>query len=258
MKLKDKVAIVTGAGRGLGRGIALRLAREGCDLMVSDVDIENVEKVAEEIRTVGRKALFLRTDISVGSQVEEMVGETKKKFGRVDILVNNAGITTVGHITKLTEEEWDRALNINLRGAFLCSRAVAPIMIEQKSGRIINMSSKSGKQGGLWLSAYCASKFGLIGFTQSLALDLAEYGITVNALCPGIAFTPQWDKLVVEYARKLNIPESEVKSYYVKKIPLGRDATAGDVANVLVFLVSDDAGYMTGQAVNVTGGQEMR
>ncbi len=258
MKLKDKIAIVTGAGRGLGKGIALRLAREGCNLMVSDIDIEAVKKAAEEIKTIGREAIFAKTDVSDKSQVEEMVNEAKEKFSRIDILVNNAGVTTVGHITKLTEKEWDRCLDINLKGVFLCTKAVAGIMIEQKNGRIINISSKSGKQGGLWLSAYSASKSGLIGLTQSLALDLAQYGITVNAICPGIVFTPQWDKLIVEYAKKLNIPESEVKSYYVKKIPLGRNATVKDVANVLVFLVSQEADYMTGQAINVTGGQEMR
>ena len=258
MNLKDKIAIVTGAGRGLGKGIALRLAREGCNLMVSDIDIEGVKKVAEEIKTIGQEAIYAKTDVSNSSQVEEMINETKKKFRRIDILVNNAGITPVDHITKLKEEEWDKCIDVNLKGAFLCAKAVAPVMIEQKGGRIINMSSKSGKQGGLWLSAYCSSKFGLIGLTQSLALDLAEHGITVNAICPGIVFTPQWDKLVVEYAKKLNISESEVMSYYVKKIPLGRDGTAEDIANVLVFLVSDAASYMTGQAINVTGGQEMR
>ncbi len=258
MKLKDRIAIVTGAGHGIGRGIALRLAHEGCKLMVSDIDLDSAKKTAGEIEEAGREVIFARTDVSDSFQVEEMVKKTNEKFGRIDILVNNAGIITVGHITKLTEEEWDRCIAINLRGAFLCSKAAAPIMIEQKSGHIINMSSKSGKQGGLWLSAYCASKFGIIGLTQSLALDLAEYGITVNAICPGIIFTQQWEKLMVEYARKLNIPESEVKSHYVKKIPLGRDGTAEDVANVVVFLASDEAGYMTGQAVNVSGGQEMR
>ena len=258
MKLKDRIAIVTGAGHGIGRGIALRLAHEGCKLMVSDIDLDSAKKTAGEIEEAGREVIFARTDVSDSFQVEEMVKKTNEKFGRIDILVNNAGIITVGHITKLTEEEWDRCIAINLRGAFLCSKAAAPIMIEQKSGHIINMSSKSGKQGGLWLSAYCASKFGIIGLTQSLALDLAEYGITVNAICPGIIFTQQWGNLIVEYARKLNIPESEVKSHYVKKIPLGRDGTAEDVANVVVFLASDEAGYMTGQAVNVSGGQEMR
>ena len=258
MRLEGKVAIVTGAGRGLGKGIALRLAKEGCNLMVSDVDVESVKKVAEEISATGQEALFSKTDVSVSTQVEKMVNETEGNFGRIDILVNNAGITAVGHITKLTEEEWDRCLDINLKGVFLCSKAIAPIMIKQKSGRIINLSSKSGKQGGLWLSAYCASKFGVIGLTQSLALDLAQHGITVNAICPGIIFTPQWDKLVVEYGKKLNIPETDVRSYYVKKIPLGRDGTAEDVANVLVFLLSQEASYMTGQAINVTGGQEMR
>ena len=258
MRLKGKVAIVTGAAQGLGRGIAIALAREGCRLSLSDVNEAGVRETAEECRRLGREAIASRVDVSKAEDVRRMVEETTGQWGRIDILINNAGVTRVDHITRLKEKDWDLCMNVNLKGTFLCCQAVVPVMIKQKKGKIVNLSSKSGKQGGFWLSAYSASNFGIIGFTQSLALDLALYGINVNAVCPGIIFTPQWDRLAVEYGEKLNIPTEEVKPYYVKKIPMGREGTSEDVAKVIVFLASDDSDYMTGQAINVTGGQEMR
>ncbi len=258
MRLKDKTAIITGAGRGIGRGIALRLAREGCNIIIADLNFRNAINVAKEVKTSGRESLAIKVNVAVAAQVKKMVDKTIEKFRRIDILVNNAGITIPAPIEKLTEEIWDRTININLKGTYLCSREVAKYMIKKKRGKIINISSKSGKSGGLWLSAYCASKFGVIGFTQSLALDLASCKINVNAVCPGIIFTPQWEKLDLAYARKLKIPAGRVRDYYVKKIPLGREATAEDVANIVLFLASKESDYMTGQAINVTGGQEMR
>jgi sorbitol-6-phosphate 2-dehydrogenase len=142
---------------------------------------------------------------------------------------------------------------------FLCSKAVAPLMMAHNYGKIVNVSSKSGKQGGLWLTAYCASKFGVIGFTQSLALELAPYGVNVNAICPGQVYTPMWDNVLKQaYARKLNMDEDQVRDYYTSKVPLGREVTLEEIGNVVVFLCSDQASYMTGQAFNITGGQEMR
>jgi len=147
---------------------------------------------------------------------------------------------------------------VNLKSMFLCSKAVAPTMMKQRYGKIVNLSSKSGKHGGLWLTAYCASKFGVIGFTQSLAMDLAPYGVNVNAICPGTVYTPLWDNVLAEaYARKLDMPVDQVRDYYTAKIPLGREVRLDEIGNVVVFLCSDASSYMTGQAINITGGQEM-
>jgi sorbitol-6-phosphate 2-dehydrogenase len=187
-----------------------------------------------------------------------MVDQAVGQFGNVDILVNNAGIVQPAFITDLTEENWDRTMRVNLKSMFLCSKAVAPIMMEQQFGKIVNVSSRSGKRGGLWLTAYCASKFGTIGFTQSLAMDLAPYGINVNAICPGPVYTPLWDNVLKEaYAKKQNLDVEEVKDYYISKVPLGREVTLEEIGNIVVFLCSDESNYMTGQAINITGGQEM-
>lgn len=261
MRLKDKVAIVTGGGQGIGKGIVLRFFREGAQVAIADINLENARKVAQEIESEGGKALPLKVDVTRAEEVRKMVEEVEKKLGRIDILVNSAGVIKAKFITELEEEDWDRIINVDLKGTFLCSREVAKVMIKQKKGKIINISSKSGKKGGLWLSAYCAAKFGVIGLTQSVALDLAPYNINVNAVCPGNVFsTPMWQKqLFQEYAPKLGVshPE-EVRKIYVEKVPLGREATVEDIANVVVFLASEESNYMTGQAINVTGGQEMR
>jgi len=188
-----------------------------------------------------------------------MVERAVADLGTVHILVNNAGIAQPAFITELSEETWDRTMAVNLKSMFLCSKAVAPLMMAQRYGKIVNLSSKSGKQGGLWLTAYCASKFGVIGFTQSLAMDLAPYGVNVNAICPGQVYTPMWDNVLKQaYARKLDMDEDQVRDYYNSKVPLGREVTLEEIGNVVVFLCSDQASYMTGQAINITGGQEMR
>ncbi len=264
MKLKGNVALITGAGQGIGEAIAIAFAREGCSVAVNDLSADNSRNVSDKIKAMGMDSIYIPGDVSKSEFVNKMVRMVTKRFKRINILVNNAGITKSAHILKLTEDVWDLTMDVNLKSVFLCSKAIAPIMIKQKkshpesTAKIINMSSKSGKQGGLWLTAYCASKFAVLGFTQSLALDLAPYRINVNAICPGIVFTPQWDRLQKEYGKKLGIPDSQVRDYYVKKIPLGREGTPEDVATLAVFLASRESDYMTGQAVNITGGQEMR
>lgn len=255
--LPNQIAVVTGAGQGIGRGIALRLAQEGCNVTVADINFEKAKEVATEIQSLDKQSLPLQIDVTKAEDAERMIEETVRHFGRVDILVNNAGIIRVAFLPEVSEEDWDAVLDVNLKGTFLCSRAAARVMIEQRSGNIINISSKSGKKGGLWLSAYCASKFGVIGLTQSMALDLAPFGIRVNAVCPGIVFTPMWDQLDFLYAKKLGIRPEEVRAKYIEKIPMGRECSVEDVANVVVFLASDLASYLTGQAINVAGGQEM-
>lgn len=257
-RLEGKVAMVTGAGQGIGRGIALSLAQEGAHVVVNDIVWDTAQATAEEVKRLGRRSLAVQADVSQSTQVSELVDRASEEFDAVHILINNAGIAVPAFITELSEETWDRTLRINLKSMFLCSKAVAPLMMEQGYGKIVNLSSKSGKKGGLWLTAYCASKFGVIGFTQSLALDLAPYGINVNAICPGTVYTPLWDNVLKDaYARKLNIDPEEVRDYYSSKIPLGREVTMQEIGNVVVFLCSDESSYMTGQAINITGGQEM-
>lgn len=257
-RLEGKVAMVTGAGQGIGRGIALSLAQEGAYVVVNDIVWDTAQATADEVKRLGRRSLAVQADVSQSTQVSELVDRASEEFDAVHILINNAGIAVPAFITELSEETWDRTLRINLKSMFLCSKAVAPLMMEQGYGKIVNLSSKSGKKGGLWLTAYCASKFGVIGFTQSLALDLAPYGINVNAICPGTVYTPLWDNVLKDaYARKLNIDPEEVRDYYSSKIPLGREVTLQEIGNVVVFLCSDESSYMTGQAINITGGQEM-
>jgi len=260
MKLANKVAIVTGAGRGLGEVIALRLAREGCKVAAADINFSTVERTAQKIKEIKGDSLPLKIDVTKSNLVKLMVEKTVAKFGRLDILVSNAGILKSYELTDFPEEEWRKVIEINLVGYFLVAREAAKIMKKQKSGVIIQINSKSGKKGSYWNSAYAASKFGGIGLTQSIALDLAPYGIRVNAVCPGnLLDSPLWvDSLYEEYAKKWGISKKEVRKKYESQVPLGRGCQYEDVANVVVFLASDEASYMTGQAINVTGGQVMR
>ncbi len=257
-RLENKISLVTGAGQGIGKAIAMAFAREGSDVVLYDLNLEMAKEVACQIEKLGQRSLAVKVDVSNANQVERMKARVLKGFNHVDILVNNAGISKIVPFVDTTEELWDKILDVNLKGTFLVCRAFVPQMIERKTGKIINMSSKSGKIANAWFAAYCASKFGVIGLTQSLALDLAPYGINVNAICPGIVFTPHWDDLMKDYAKKRGLKVNQVKDYLVGKIPLGRAQTPEDVAKMAVFLASHDSDYMTGQAINVTCGQEMR
>jgi 3-oxoacyl-[acyl-carrier protein] reductase len=247
MSLKDRVSIVTGAAQGLGRAIAMELARRGSHVVVCDVNLEGVKGVAEDVRTLGRKALALKVDVSMPSDVSEMVDRAAKDFERIDILVNNAGICQVVTIEEMTEEDWDRVMAVNLKGVFLCSKAVMGIMKRQRSGRIVNMGSISGKVGGIATGAnYSVSKAGVICFTKALAREMAPYGVTVNAVAPG----------VIETDMTLGITRGDF-SDYLRNIPLGVIGSAEDVAYAVAFLVSDEARYITGEILDVNGGQLM-
>ena len=261
-RLEKKVALVTGAGQGLGEALAHRLAAEGCAAVsVADIDGEKAESVAEAIakehhcRTMGFHA-----DVTIAEDVEVMVTRTRVAFGSLDVLVSNAGILKAHDVTEFPIEEWRRVMEVNLFGYFLCARAASRVMVQQKSGVIIQINSKSGKKGSFRNSAYSASKFGGIGLTQSIALDLAPHGVRVNAVCPGnlLDGTLWQESLYEQYARNQGITVEEVRQKYESQVPLGRGCTYEDVANVVAFLASDEASYMTGPAINVTGGQEVR
>lgn len=258
--LQDRIALVTGGAQGLGQAICQRLAVEGCHVVVADLNGEAAESTAAEIAAdSGRQTLAVQVDVTEEGQVEAMVAQTWAKFGRLDIAVANAAILIAEEISEFPAEKWRAVMEVNLFGYFLTAKHVARVMKAQRSGAIIQINSKSGKKGSFKNSAYAASKFGGIGLTQSIALDLAEYSVRVNAVCPGnLLDSPLWvNSLYSQYAKKWGISEAEVRQKYIDQVPLKRGCTYEDVCNVVVFLASDQAGYMTGQAINVTGGQEM-
>ncbi len=260
MKLKDRVAIITGGGQGLGEAISKRFAEEGASVVVADINSDNVGRVKDVIeKECKRKSLGISVDVTDEKNVAEMVGQTVDEFGRVDILVNNAGILIAGELTEIPLKNWWKVVEVNLVGYFICAREVAKVMKKQKKGAIIQINSKSGKKGSFKNSAYAASKFGGIGLTQSMALDLAPYGIRVNAVCPGnLLDSPLWkDSLYEQYSKKWKISKEEVRKKYEAQVPLGRGCTYEDINNIVVFLAGDESSYMTGQAINVTGGQQM-
>lgn len=273
--LTGKVAIVTGAGRynGIGRGIALALADAGADVVVTAryrspetypeyeraLGWRGVESVAEEIRAMGRRALPLWVDVADRDQVIGMVERTLAEFGRIDILVNNAAAPRGRDrvpVVDLEEDAWDEVLRVNLTGTFLCSKYVAQVMVRQgQGGKIINISSIAGRRGNPRMGAYSTSKFGLQGFTQVLAMELAPAGINVNAVCPGLIETERMSDWGAYEAGVWGVSLEEARRRVIEQIPLRRTGTVEDVANLVVFLASDRAGYITGQTINVCGGR---
>lgn len=258
-RLKDQVAIITGGAQGLGEALAGRLDHEGCKVVVADINLESAQRVADSLCD----AIAVKVDVSNEQQVEAMVDTAVEKYGRLDLLVSNAAILIAKPVTEFPGEQWKKMMDVNLCGYFLCAKAAARAMIPNKIGNIIQINSKSGKKGSFKNSAYAASKFGGIGLTQSLALELAEFGIRVNAICPGnLLNSPLWNEgpnaLFKQYAKNQGISEEQVRQKYLHQVPLGRSCEYDDIANVMVFLASNEASYMTGQAINVTGGQEMR
>ncbi|MCB9116776.1 MAG: sorbitol-6-phosphate dehydrogenase [Caldilineaceae bacterium] len=259
--LSDRVALVTGGAQGLGAAICLRLAREGCDVVVADLNAEQAEQTALAVANeTGRRAIALPVNVADEEQVREMVDAVVSEFGRLDILVANAGVVRSSPVDEMNLRDWKLVMDVNLTGYFLCAKYAAAVMKRQKSGVIIQINSKSGKKGSFKNGAYAASKFGGIGLTQSIALELAEYGVRVNAICPGnLLDSPLWvGSLYEQYSKRLGVSEEEVRQRYIDQVPMRRGCTYEDVTNVLVFLASDQSSYMTGQAINVTGGQEMR
>jgi sorbitol-6-phosphate 2-dehydrogenase len=251
--------LVTGAGQGLGEALARRLAVEGACVAVADINGEAAERVAASIEETGRRAVGIRANVTDESDVDRMVEQTVEALGGLEILVANAGILKAHEILEFPLADWKQVLEVNLTGYFLCARAAARVMAAQRRGVIIQINSKSGKKGSFRNSAYAASKFGGIGLTQSIALDLAPYGIRVNAVCPGNLLDGSlWqESLYEQYAKKWGLTREEVRKKYEEQVPLGRGCQYEDVANVVAFLASDESSYMTGQAINVTGGQQL-
>ena len=290
-RLPDKVAIVTGAGQGIGKGIALRLAREGAHVVIAEYSPESASATANEIEAAGGRAMPYRVDISDVTAVQRMVDAVAAQLGHVDILVNNAGVAQTKPMLELTEADWDRVLDVNLRGTFFLVQAVARQMIRQlpeslkaaasapadifntkkpevakagdaeplaaSYGKIVSLSSVAGRRGRPLQTHYAASKAAIISLTQSTALTLAPYRINCNAVCPGIVPTPMWTEIDKERGLLFGTRPGEAMAAFIQTVPLKRAATAGDIAGAVAFFCSSDADYITGQALNVDGGFEM-
>lgn len=244
--VEDKVALITGTSRGIGRGIATVLAAQGAKIVAAGANLQATEDFVAELKASGTEAIAVRCDVSIAAEVEQLVKTAKETFGRIDILVNNAGITRDGLLLRMKEEDWDAVLDVNLKGAFLCTRAVSKLMTKQRCGRIINIVSVVGQMGNPGQANYCASKAGLMGLTRSNAHELAKRNITVNAVAPGFIATDMTEALPEDQRQEL-----------ASRIPLARLGSVEDIAHAVLFLASDQAGYITGQVIGVNGGMYM-
>jgi 3-oxoacyl-[acyl-carrier protein] reductase len=246
MRLKDKVALVTGGARGIGQAIAMTFAKEGADIVVADVNLEIAQKTASEIEALGRKALALEMDVTNYDLVEAGINKILDKMGKVDILVNNAGITKDNLVLRMSQADWDAVINVNLKGTFNCIKAVSRPMVKQRSGRIISIASIIGLMGNPGQANYAASKAGIIALTKTVAKELASRNINANAVAPGFIQTEMTAKL-----------SEDIKKKMLEAIPLAKLGTPQDVANVCLFLASEESSYITGQTITIDGGMVM-
>src|SRR5499433_283502 len=247
MELKGQIAIVTGGGRGIGRAIALELARQGADIVIAEMDQAGAKRTAEEVGALGRRSLATTTDVTSRADLRAMVDRAKAEFGRIDILINNAGIYRAASTLDVTEDHWDAIMNINAKAVFFATQAVLPTMIAQKSGAIVSLASMAGKIGSKNNLPYNASKAAVVSMTKSLALAHAADGIRVNCVCPGFVETDMWTSVAREQGKLRGLSAEEFTRARASTVPLGRMERAEDVANVIGFLVSSKSGYMTGQ-----------
>jgi NAD(P)-dependent dehydrogenase (short-subunit alcohol dehydrogenase family) len=251
--LENRVAVVTGGAKGMGKGIALKFAKEGCDVVVNALHIEGAQQVADEIMAMGRKSIAIKADISNSTEVNAMVDQTIKKFGKIDILVNNAGGAGGGNIDTATEEDWDRTLAVNLKGAFLVCKAVVPYMKKARYGKIINLSSMGAVHPSVSVLSYHCAKAGIVGLTLNLAFELAPFGIYVNCIVPGPIDTPFWDSLTRGMSPQQR--QDFMSALAKKEVPLGRMGTPEDIAGPALFFASELSSYVTGDVMCVAGGQ---
>ena len=261
MRLAGKVAVVTGGGSGIGRGIVLAMAQEGADVAIPDIQVINADKVAGEVRALGRKALAMKTDVTSSADVKAMVDRVRETFGKIDVVVNNAGMAAPPGLpfTNNTEEDWDRAFAVNTKSVFIVSKAVAAHMIERKAGRIINIASIAGPISAPTMPPYSVAKMGVITLTKIIARELAAHGITVNAICPGVLYTEFWQKLAAHIAEtnpafKGMTPRQVFDKRVGDLVPLKREQTPEDIGWAAVFLASDEARNITGISLPVDGG----
>lgn len=286
-RFTDKVAIVTGSGQGIGKGVALRLAREGAAVVIADYNLQTAQQTVEEFTALGLQAWAYQVDIGQPTQIQQMVDAVVAHYGQINILVNNAGVVQTKPLMDVTPDDWDRVITINQRGTFFCTQAVAAQMIRQipadelpasasadivgmkkggsdlntkpvrNHGKIVNLSSISGRRGRPLSTAYAASKAAVISITQSAALTLAPYNINVNAVCPGVVPTAMWQAIDADRGKLFGSQPGEAMANFINLVPLKRASTPEDVAGPIAFLCSSDADYITGQALNVDGGYEM-
>ncbi|MDD4179599.1 MAG: 3-oxoacyl-[acyl-carrier-protein] reductase [Candidatus Margulisbacteria bacterium] len=246
MKLKDKVAFITGSAQGIGKAIAVALAKEGANIVVSDINLELATQTAKEIEALGVKTMAIKTNVADLADVEKSVEEIAKAMGRIDILINNAGITKDNLLVRMKKEEWDAVIGVNLTGVFNCTKVVGTLMMKQRYGKIVSIASIVGQMGNFGQANYAATKGGVIAFTKTVAKELASRNVTANAIAPGFIQTAMTDKL-----------SDEVKKKMTELIPLGKLGTPEDIANAVLFLVSPAADYITGQVLAVNGGMYM-
>ena len=253
MLLQNRVAVITGSASGMGKAMALRFAQEGCNIVVTDLNLAGAQKVAEEIKSGGRKAIAIQTDISNSKDIKSMIEKSGQTFGKIDILVNNAGTAGGANLEASDEDEWDRVLALNLKGAFLTCKSAVPYMKKQRYGKIINLSSMGAVRPSISVLAYHSAKAGIIGLTRNLAFELAPFNIYVNCIVPGPIETPFWDPL------SKGMSAEDKKAFFAalakKEVPLGRMGAPEDIAGPALFFASDLSSYVTGQVMCVAGGQ---
>ena len=252
--LVEKVALVTGGAQGIGRAICLRLAQDGADVVVADLNMDAANAVVKEIEAMGNKALAVKLDVRNKDEVRSVVNDVVAQMGTIDVLVNNAGVGMFNPIFDIDEAELDLQYEVNVKGLFFVLQAVAEHMVKKNSGKIINLASQAGRRGEALALSYCMSKAAVISINQSAALALAPHKINVNAVAPGVVDTPFWEKVDKQFAKLQNLPEGEPKRRAVGAIPLGRIEQPEDVAKAVSFLAGPDSDYMTGQTINVDGG----